>query len=108
MVLQALEMMKLVFASCADWTNQLLTATAGSGIILSVFCIVMIIGVLFMPLRGGKVLPSYDSLSDFASQATYRGKFSKNAKKPNYSKMGKFEKGNRNARIERNVHNRTI
>ena len=108
MVLEALKIMESAFWACADWTNQLFTVTGGGSIVLAAFCIVVIVGVLFMPLRGGNILPSYSSVSDFVAQTTYRGKFGKNAKKPNYSKMGRFEKGNSKAKIDRNSKLRSM
>lgn len=52
MVEQFLGEFKNVFAKCAEWTAQLIDAVGGGGVILAAFCVVLAIGLLFLPMRG--------------------------------------------------------
>lgn len=41
-----------VFRYCATWVDQLLNAVGGSGVLMAAFLIVLVIGLLFIPMRG--------------------------------------------------------
>lgn len=41
-----------VFRQCAVWVDQLLAAVGGSGVVMAAFLIVLVIGLLFIPMRG--------------------------------------------------------
>lgn len=41
-----------VFRQCAYWVDQLLEAVGGSGVVMAAFLIVLVIGLLFLPMRG--------------------------------------------------------
>lgn len=52
MVKYVLSWFETIFLNCAVWTDQLLTAVDGAGVVLAAFCIVLVIGLLFIPMRG--------------------------------------------------------
>lgn len=90
MTIKALGIIKTAFSACVIWVNQLFSAVDGSGVVLAAFCIVLVIGLLFIPMRGAAVVRGMSSLSDFTAQATHQGKFSKPRKSaPN----GRYVKG---------------
>ena len=91
MTIQALGIMKTAFSACVVWTNQLLSAVDGGGVILAGFCIVLVVSLLFIPMRGVAIWRGMDSLSDFTIQATYRGKYNTPRKIKNG--YGRFSKG---------------
>lgn len=41
-----------VFRQCASWVDQLLDAVGGSGVVMAAFLVVLVIGLLFIPMRG--------------------------------------------------------
>ena len=41
-----------VFRQCAYWVDSLLQAVGGSGVVMAAFLIVLVIGLLFIPMRG--------------------------------------------------------
>ena len=41
-----------VFTKCAEWTDSLFDAVGGTGIVMAAFLIVLVIGLLFAPMRG--------------------------------------------------------
>lgn len=41
-----------VFQHCASWVDELLDAVGGSGILMAAFLVVLVIGLLFIPMRG--------------------------------------------------------
>ena len=41
-----------VFKQCAIWVDELLAAVGGSGVVMAAFLIVLVIGLLFIPMRG--------------------------------------------------------
>ena len=90
MTIQALGIMKTAFSACVTWTNQLLSAVDGSGVILAGFCIMLVVSLLFIPMRGMAIYNGMSSLNDFTAQTTYRGKYSNSRSIP---KGGKFQKG---------------
>lgn len=52
MVEQVLPLFETAFTKCAEWTTELLDAVGGAGVVISAFCIVLAIGLLFLPMRG--------------------------------------------------------
>lgn len=52
MTVQALSLFKTIFSKCAEWTTELFDAVGGAGVVTSAFCIVLAIGLLFLPMRG--------------------------------------------------------
>lgn len=102
MTIQALGIMKTAFSACVTWVNQLFSAVDGSGVILAAFCIMLVVSLLFIPMRGMAIYRGMSSLSDFTAQATYKGKFSSPGRKSNGS--GAFSKGSdANARHRANT-----
>lgn len=55
MARQFLYYMTDIFEACADWTTQLLDAVGGTGIVISAFVLIMVVSVLFIPLRGSAI-----------------------------------------------------
>lgn len=45
-----------VFRQCAYWADQLLAAVGGAGVVLAAFLIVLVIGLLFIPMRGNAAM----------------------------------------------------
>lgn len=41
-----------VFRQCASWVDKLLDAVGGSGVVMAAFLVVLVIGLLFIPMRG--------------------------------------------------------
>lgn len=41
-----------VFRECAAWVDSLFQAVGGSGVVMAAFLIVLVIGLLFIPMRG--------------------------------------------------------
>lgn len=70
MAIQSLNLIKIAIAKCVDWTTQLLHATGGAGVVLAAFLIVLVIGLLFIPMRGGNIVPS---VSDMMKEYTFSG-----------------------------------
>lgn len=68
MVGKALNLIKVVFVNCADWTDKLLDAVDGKGVVMAAFMIVLVISLLFMPLRGSMM----SSFSDFDRQFIHK------------------------------------
>lgn len=93
MVVDILALFEKVFTKCAEWTDVALGAVGGKGVVLAAFIIVVVVGLLFIPLRGRGFDVSFDDVKDFTRQVTYKGKYS-NGKRvksdPNYK--GKYEK----------------
>lgn len=54
-----------IFEKCASWTSSLLGAVGGKGIVVSVFILVLVIGMLFVPMRGGRLFNDFQVTSDF-------------------------------------------
>lgn len=46
------ELIVPVFMYCAMWVDSLLDAVGGSGVLLAAFLVVLVIGLLFIPMRG--------------------------------------------------------
>lgn len=45
-----------IFSQCAVWVDQLLSSIGGSGVVLAAFLIVLVIGLLFIPMRGNAAM----------------------------------------------------
>lgn len=102
MTIQALGLMNKAFGACVLFTNQLLSAVDGSGVILAGFCVMLAVSLLFIPMRGMAIWHGMDSLSDFTAQATYKGKYSSSRRRSSGS--GSFSKGSdSNARYRANT-----
>lgn len=65
MMAKALEIMKTAFSACTVWFMELVSATGSQGVILAAFAIVLIIGLLFIPMRGGNIVGNYREMADF-------------------------------------------
>lgn len=100
-----------VFQYCAHWTNQLLDKIGGDVVILAAFTIVLIIGMLFIPMRGGNIVAGWDSVRDFNMSAMHKGKYSSGkVSLGTRSKVhkGKFEHGNKSAQAARKAAHRDL
>ena len=74
MMAKALEIMSIAFKACTSWFTQLVSATGSQGVILAAFAIVLIIGMLFIPMRGGNIVGNYREMADFTkSKVNKRG-----------------------------------
>lgn len=104
MAIEALGIMKTVFSACVGWINQLFSALDASGVVLAGFCIMLVVNLLFIPLRGGGLVASFDTFSDFNKGMIHKGKYS-NGKIVHGSfhsgYKGKYEKGNNAANLSR-------
>ena len=65
-----------VFRSCADWTTALLDRIDGGVVVVAAFAIALIIGMLFIPMRGGNIVGNWKEMHDFTQTKI------SNAKKP--------------------------
>lgn len=65
---------KTVFSECAVWTNQLFDAVGGKGVVISAFILVVIVSLLFIPLRGRTLVVSPGDFMDFTANVTYKPK----------------------------------
>lgn len=104
MVVQALGIINTAFTACVGWTNQLLSAVDGAGVILAAFCITLVIGCLFMPLRGGNVVASWNTFRDFNMGVIHKGKYSSGSWKVGTRSKhykGQFESGNNASKLSR-------
>lgn len=92
MVENALSLFKPVFSKCAEWTGVLLGAVGGKGVVLAAFVIVLVIGLLFIPMRGIGMNVSFDDFTDFTRQVTYKGKYASGKRKAFGGVSGKFSR----------------
>lgn len=65
-----------VFKYCTDWTTALLDCIGGGVVIVAAFAITLIIGMLFIPMRGGNIVGNWREMYDFTQTKI------SNAKKP--------------------------
>lgn len=72
MVISVLSWFQTIFYTCALWAEQILNAVDGAGVVLAAFCVVLVIGLLFIPMRGRNLVTSFDSLKDFAAGSTHK------------------------------------
>lgn len=104
MVVEALQIIEKVFVACASWTNELFAATGGGGVVLAMFCIVVVIGALFIPLRGGNIVADWSTIRDFNMGVIHKGNYQSGkwrlgSRSTHYK--GKFESGNNAAKLAR-------
>lgn len=94
------------FEWCVRWTTELLDAVGGTGFIIAAFIIFLVVSLLLVPFRGGRI-GGVGEFADFAQYSTYKGKYS-NGKWNfgNRTYKGKFERGNSTARaVRKRRHN---
>ena len=104
MIYDSLNIIKTAVSACVNWTNQLFAATGGGGIVLAAFCIVLIIGLLFIPLRGGNIVADWSTVRDFNMGVIHKGKYQSGKWKLGSRSTvhkGQFESGNTTARLSR-------
>ena len=70
MVYDSLRLMTNVFHNCAIWVNSLLDAVDGGGIVLTAFCFVLVVDLLFKPLRGSTM----SDITSFSLSKIYKAK----------------------------------
>lgn len=94
MVVQALkDIFVPVFSACADWTTMLLDKVDGGKVVLASFIIVLIVGMLFIPMRGHNLVAGWDEFRDFNKNAMHKPKYSNGVRKDSDSSYkGRFEK----------------
>lgn len=100
MVEQALKLFETVFAKCAGWAGALLDAVGGQGAVMAAFIVVLVIGLLFIPMRGGSLVTDFGTFFDFNQGQIHKGKYgSGKTTRSGYrsSYHGKYEKGNKSA-----------
>lgn len=61
------ELFRVVFSYCTAWFTQLVSATGSQGIILAAFSLVLIISMLFMPMRGGNIVGNFGIFSNYTA-----------------------------------------
>lgn len=84
MMENAFQILTQAFKACVGWLNSLVDATGSQNFILAAFGISLVVGLLFMPMRGGNVS---SWVSDF--------------------KVGKTHKAAKKYRKERSEHYKT-
>lgn len=73
MVSQVLNLIKGIFVQCFTWTENLLSAIGGTGIVLSAVAVALLASVFILPIRGGQGGLGMDSsLFDFQINYTSR------------------------------------
>lgn len=55
MVRYFLSLIENVFSKCGEWTYRLLNAIDGTGIVLAAFVLIIVVSMLFLPLRGSAI-----------------------------------------------------
>ena len=84
MMVQIFEMLRVAFKACTDWTTSLIQATGSLNILLAAFSLVLVVGLLFMPMRGHNVaswIGDYKVGKIHKAQAANRKKQGSNGKK---------------------------
>ena len=81
MIYDALKIMVQAFKACVNWFDQLVNATGSQYVIIAAVSLVIVIGMLFIPMRGGRLFTDYGTTMDFTvnqiSNARYRGRSKK-------------------------------
>lgn len=72
-----------VFQHCAYWVDALLDAVGGSGIVMAAFLVVLVIGLLFLPMRGNAA----SNIKAYSEKRIHAKKVSE-ARSKNQSKKG--------------------
>lgn len=80
MMAKALEIMRIAFNACTVWFSQLVSATGSQGVILAAFAIVLIVGMLFIPMRGGNIVGNYKQMADYTKSKVNKRVSSKSSK----------------------------
>ena len=95
---EALEVVRRAFEACTTWLTQLVTATGSLNVILAAFSIVLIVGLLFIPMRGGSLVSNFDTFADFNAGVIHRkGRYQSGGMRFGRSSKGRFAQGNSNA-----------
>lgn len=87
MVAQALVMMETVFGAVVGWFTDLMTAVEGSNFVIAGFMIVLVVGVLFIPLRGSALGAIGDGISDLTQNTIHKEKTGYFSKSRNHKQM---------------------
>lgn len=66
-----------VFKKCAYWTDLLFESVGGKGAVLGIFMIVLVIGLLFIPMRGNAA----GNIKAYAEKKIYSNKKAKSGSK---------------------------
>lgn len=74
MVAQALSLMETVFGAVIGWFTDIMDSIEGSGILLAAFMIVLVVSVLFIPLRGNGLGSIGSGVSDFSQHVMHKEK----------------------------------
>lgn len=72
MVIDILYILRVVFAHCSIWFTNLLTATDGTGVVISAFLIYLIVSLLIIPFRGGRI-GAFGGFSDRVRKSSNKG-----------------------------------
>lgn len=103
MVEYVLSLFESVFWQCAEWTSILLNAVGGKGVVLAAFVIVILIGMLIIPMRGGSLVTAFGTFYDFNQGMIHKGKHGtgktvRSGYRSSYH--GRYEKGNKSAQTK--------
>lgn len=79
MVGQFLSLFEDVFSKCATWTWDLLDAVQGNGVVTAAFFLVLVISLLFIPLRGNSI----SAISDYTTNPMHKKKYNSNYARKN-------------------------
>lgn len=90
-----------MFSSIVGWFSSIVEAVDGNDVIITAFMILLIVSLLFIPLRGASI--GGPSFLEFTSQVTHKGKYSSGKFTSNGLKRyrGKFESNNTSAKLAR-------
>ena len=68
-----------VFRQCASWVDLLLDAVGGSGVVMAAFLVVLVIGLLFLPMRGNAAsnIKAYSEKKIYSNKKSSSGSNSK-------------------------------
>lgn len=78
------DMIVPVFRYCALWVDSLLDSIGGSGVVLAAFLIVLVIGLLFIPMRGNAA----SNIKAYSEKKIHANKVQANKAKANSKKGG--------------------
>ena len=84
MMEKAFQILTQAFKACTGWFTDLVNATGSANIIIAAFGIVLVVGLLFMPMRGHNVaswIGDYKVGKIHKAQAAKRKKQGSNGKK---------------------------
>lgn len=63
MVESILPLFESVFLNCVNWTGKLFDAVGGKGVVAVAFCIVLVVSLLLMPIRGRGIEMSFNDFT---------------------------------------------